>query len=108
MPKLSKSTGRCSATKLRVLVEPLVLDLFYCALAFAQILAALFFVAPESYSVLGRACFALGAFPLFAILIEVDNHPRTTPPSTAAPHHAIGRRLGAIAISHDSLLLIKR
>ena len=65
MPKLSKPTGRW---KPRVLVGPLVLDLFYRALAFAQVLAALFFVAPESYSVLGRACFALGAFPLFAIL----------------------------------------
>src|SRR6516162_6276658 len=99
MPKLSKPTGRCSATKPRVLVEPLALDLFYRALAFAQVLAALFFVAPESYSVLGRACFALGAFPLFAILIEVDNHPRTTPPSMAAPHHAIGCRLGALAMT---------
>ena len=56
------------------LVEALVLDLLFRALAFAQFRGALFFGAPETNPIFLGLGLGLGAPPLLAVLVEVDDH----------------------------------
>jgi hypothetical protein len=56
------------------LVETLVFDLLFRALAFAQLRGALFFGAPETNPIFLRLGLGLGAPALLAVLIEVDDH----------------------------------
>src|SRR5580704_3426730 len=72
-------TSACRAPKpllqqAKRLVETLVFDLLFCALAFAQFRAALFFAAPETDPIFLRLGLGLGAPALLAVLIEVDDH----------------------------------
>ena len=59
---------------LKRLVEPLAFDLFFRALAFAQLRGALFLAAPEPNPIFLRLGVSLGAPPLLAVLVEVDDH----------------------------------
>src|SRR5260370_15032613 len=56
------------------LVEALVFDLPFRALAFAQLRGALFFGAPETNPIFARLGLGLGAPALLAISVEVDDH----------------------------------
>jgi hypothetical protein len=56
------------------LVEALVFDLPFRALAFAQFRGALFFAASETNPIFLRLGLGLGAPTLLAVLIEVDDH----------------------------------
>jgi hypothetical protein len=56
------------------LVEALVFDLPFRALAFAQLRGALFFGAPETNPIFLRLGLGLGAPALLAVLVKVDDH----------------------------------
>jgi hypothetical protein len=56
------------------LVETLVFDLPFRALAFAQLRGALFFGAPETNPIFLRLGLGLGAPALLAVLVKVDDH----------------------------------
>ena len=56
------------------LVETLVFDLLFRALALAQLRGALFFGAPETNPIFLRLGLGLGAPALLAVLVKVDDH----------------------------------
>jgi hypothetical protein len=57
------------------LFEPFIFNLFFCALAFKLLPVALPFGAAEPNPVLRRSRPGFSALALFAILVEIDDHP---------------------------------
>src|ERR1700730_5024157 len=66
--------GAPALCQAKTLVEALVFDLLFRALAFAQLRGALFFAAPEADPIFLGSGLGVGAPALLAILVEVEDH----------------------------------
>ncbi len=73
-PELGLPRPKPLLQQARRLVEALVFDLPFRALAFAQFRGALFFAAPETDPIFLRLGLGLGAPALLAVLVKVDDH----------------------------------